>query len=46
VLGLSCVTNPAAGVRPQPLDHAEVLETARRARERFVALLGGIIERL
>jgi purine-nucleoside phosphorylase len=46
VLAISCVTNPAAGVRPRPLDHGEVLETARRARGRFVALLGGIIERV
>src|SRR6266436_2690733 len=28
VLGLSCITNMAAGVLPQPLDHAEVMETA------------------
>lgn len=32
VLGLSCMTNMAAGVLPQPLSHAEVLETAERVR--------------
>jgi purine-nucleoside phosphorylase len=46
VLGLSCITNMAAGVLPQPLDHNEVLATARRVRGSFIALLEGIIERL
>ena len=43
VLGLSCITNFAAGVLPQPLNHEEVLETAARVREKFTALLKGII---
>jgi purine-nucleoside phosphorylase len=46
VLGISCITNMAAGVLAQPLDHAEVLETARRVRGQFIALLEGIVERL
>jgi len=46
VLGISCITNMAAGVLPQPLDHAEVMETARRVRGQFIALLEGIIGRL
>jgi purine-nucleoside phosphorylase len=46
VLGISCITNMAAGVLPQPLDHAEVLETARRVRSQFITLLEGIVERL
>src|SRR5207253_3949373 len=46
VLGLSCITNMAAGVLPQPLDHAEVMETARRVRGQVIALLEGIIGRL
>jgi purine-nucleoside phosphorylase len=46
VLGLSCITNMAAGVSPQPLNHAEVMETARRVRGQFTALLEGIIDRL
>jgi len=46
VLGVSCITNMAAGVLPQPLDHDEVLETARRVRGSFIALLEGIIGRL
>ena len=43
VLGISCITNMAAGVLPRPLDHAEVMETARRIRGQFIALLEGII---
>src|SRR6266850_2581567 len=46
VLGISCITNMAAGVLPQPLDHAEVMETARRVRGQFIALLEGIIGRI
>jgi purine-nucleoside phosphorylase len=46
VLGISCITNMAAGVLPQPLDHNEVMETARRVRGLFMALLEGIIGRL
>jgi purine-nucleoside phosphorylase len=46
VLGISCITNMAAGVLPRPLDHGEVLETAARVRGQFTALLDGIITRL
>jgi purine-nucleoside phosphorylase len=46
VLGVSCITNMAAGVLARPLDHAEVMETARRVRGQFIALLEGIVERL
>jgi purine-nucleoside phosphorylase len=46
VLGISCISNMAAGVLPQPLDHREVLETTRRVRDQFMALLEGIVERL
>jgi purine-nucleoside phosphorylase len=45
-LGISCITNMAAGVLPQPLHHDEVLETARRVRGAFISLLEGILERL
>jgi len=45
VLGISCITNMAAGVLPQPLVHDEVMETARRVRGSFISLLEGIIER-
>ena len=46
VLGISCITNMAAGVLPEPLNHEEVLETAHRVRGTFASLLEGIIERL
>jgi purine-nucleoside phosphorylase len=46
VLGISCITNMAAGVLPQPLDHREVMETARRVRGQFIALLEGVIGRI
>jgi purine-nucleoside phosphorylase len=43
VLGISCVTNPAAGVLDQPLDHKEVLETAERIKGQFIGLLRAVI---
>jgi purine-nucleoside phosphorylase len=46
VLGISCITNMAAGVLPQPLHHDEVMETAARVRGQFIALLEGVIGRL
>jgi purine-nucleoside phosphorylase len=46
VLGVSCITNMAAGVLPGELRHDEVMETARRVRTSFIALLEGIVERL
>jgi purine-nucleoside phosphorylase len=46
VLGISCITNMAAGVLPHPINHEEVLETTRRVRGSFVSLLEGIVERL
>jgi purine-nucleoside phosphorylase len=46
VLGISCISNMAAGVLPQPLHHDEVMETTRRVRGQFGALLEGIIGRL
>jgi purine-nucleoside phosphorylase len=46
VLGISCITNMAAGVLPQPLVHDEVMETARRVAGQFIALLEAILARL
>lgn len=43
---ISCVTNLAAGLGHATLDHAEVEATAREARERFVAVLSGWVERI
>ena len=46
VLGISCITNAAAGVLPQPLVHDEVMAVARRVRSSFASVLGGVLERL
>jgi purine-nucleoside phosphorylase len=43
VLGISCITNMAAGILDQPLTHEEVLETGERVRLKFAALIRGII---
>jgi purine-nucleoside phosphorylase len=46
VMGLSLVTNLAAGLSPAPLDHAEVLEAGRAAAERMGDLLAAVVDRL
>lgn len=46
VLGISCITNAAAGVFPEPLHHSDVMETAQQVKGQFIALLEGIIGRL
>lgn len=46
VLGIACVTNMAAGILDQPLDHREVTETAERVKDRFTALLDAVIEQM
>lgn len=44
VMGVSCITNMAAGVLPQPLSHAEVLETTDRVKGDFTRLLELMIQ--
>jgi len=46
VLGISCVTNAAAGILDQPLNHLEVLETAERVKGQFINLLKAVIPRI
>lgn len=46
VLGISCVTNMAAGILDQPLNHDEVLETGKRVSRQFIALLRAVLPRL
>jgi purine-nucleoside phosphorylase len=46
VLGISCVTNMAAGILDRPLDHSEVLETGERVKTQFIALLGAVLPRI
>jgi purine-nucleoside phosphorylase len=43
VLGISCVTNMAAGILDQPLTHAEVMETGNRVKGQFISLLRAVI---
>lgn len=44
VIGVSCMTNMAAGILDQPLDHNEVIETSAMAREKFITLMKEIIK--
>ena len=44
VLGVSCITNLAAGVSPNKLSHQEVMETAAMAHDRFHSLLDLILK--
>ena len=46
VLGISLVTNLAAGISGEPLDHAEVLEAGRSAAARMGGLLSEIVGRM
>jgi purine-nucleoside phosphorylase len=46
VLAISCVTNMAAGILPQKINHEEVLETGARVRGTLVELLKKVIPRL
>ncbi len=45
VLGISCITNLAAGMQAT-LSHDEVKETAERVRDRFVGLLSGTLAKM
>jgi purine-nucleoside phosphorylase len=46
VLGISCVTNMAAGILDQPITTEEVMETGERVKADFVALLRAVIPRV
>jgi len=46
VLGISCVTNMAAGILDQPITTEEVMETGERVKADFVALLHALIPRM
>jgi len=46
VVGISLVTNLAAGISPTPLSHEEVKETAALARDRFTKLLDALLPKL
>ncbi|HVF68871.1 MAG TPA: purine-nucleoside phosphorylase [Pyrinomonadaceae bacterium] len=46
VLGISCITNMAAGMLDEPINHEEVIETGERVRETFAELLRRVIPKL
>jgi purine-nucleoside phosphorylase len=46
VLGISCMTNMAAGILDQPLTHAEVMETGEQVKTQFAAVLRNVIPRI
>lgn len=43
VIGISCITNMAAGILDQPLSHEEVMETAAKVKDKFISLVDEII---
>lgn len=46
VLGISCISNMAAGILDQPLSHEEVMETTEKVKADFLKLVRGIVRRL
>lgn len=46
VLGISCITNMAAGILNQKLTHQEVMDTTARVQKEFTALVLGVLDKL
>lgn len=46
VLGISCISNMAAGILAQPLDHQEVIETTQKIKKEFSALVKTVLEKM
>ena len=46
ILGISCITNMAAGILDQPLNQEEVIETSKMVKEKFVALVKGVVKNM
>ena len=46
VIGISTITNMAAGILAKPLDHSEVLATTKRVGDRFVRLLTALVPKI
>ena len=46
VIGISCITNLAAGVSSRPIDHSQVMEIGERVRGQFTELLRRVIAKL
>lgn len=46
VIGISCITNMAAGILDQPLDHEEVIETTRKVKAEFLSLVKSVVNHI
>lgn len=46
VIGISCITNMAAGILDRPLNHEEVIETTNRVKQNFSSLIRRIVDKL
>ena len=46
VVGISCITNMAAGILDQPLDHEEVIETTQKVKSEFLSLVKSVVENI
>lgn len=46
VIGISCLTNMAAGILNEPLNHKEVIETSNMVKSKFMSLMSSLIETL
>ncbi|TPB31118.1 purine-nucleoside phosphorylase, partial [Burkholderia pseudomallei] len=46
VIGISCITNMAAGILNQPLNHEEVIETTQKVKSEFLNLVKSIVNKL
>ncbi|MDB4868368.1 MAG: purine-nucleoside phosphorylase [Cohnella sp.] len=46
VMGISCISNMAAGILDQPLSHEEVMETSEKVKERFISLVMAVLPKM
>lgn len=46
VLGISCISNMAAGILDQPLSHEEVMETSEKVKDRFISLVSAVLPQM
>ena len=46
VLGISCITNLAAGITDAPINHEDVMATGDRVRETFTSLMRKVVARV
>jgi purine-nucleoside phosphorylase len=46
VLGVSCISNMAAGILDQPLSHDEVIETTEKVKSNFLSFVKAIVQEM